>query len=106
MKDGSHIDVEIMSQYLELNGRRDRLVFAMDITEQTRANERLSRSEEAYRKLVEESPDAMLVHRHGTIILANTGYARLFGASSTAELPARQHLDVVHPSGRENRTQS
>src|SRR5258708_3090008 len=100
-KDGSLIDVEIMSHDLEWNGRRARLVFAMDITEQTRANERLSRSEEAYRKLVEESPDAMLVHRHGTIILANTAYARLFGASSTAELPGSQHLDFVHPDDRE-----
>jgi PAS domain S-box-containing protein len=100
-KDGSLIDVEITSHDLDWFGRSARLVLATDITERTRTEERLIRSEESYRKLVEESPDAMLVHRHGTIIFANSACARLFGAFSVNELLGRQHLDSVHPNDRE-----
>ncbi|MGA7796021.1 MAG: PAS domain S-box protein [Candidatus Acidiferrales bacterium] len=100
-KDGSLIEVEIISHDLEWAGRRARMVFAMDITERTRTEERLSRGEESYRQLVEESPDAMLVHRQGTIIFANSACAKLFGAASANELLGRQHLDTVHPDDRE-----
>jgi two-component system, cell cycle sensor histidine kinase and response regulator CckA len=93
-KDGSLIEVEIISHDLEWAGQRARLVFAMDVTERTR-------TEESYRQLVEESPDAMLVHRQGTIIFANSACAKLFGASSANELLGRQHLDSVHPDDRE-----
>jgi PAS domain S-box-containing protein len=100
-KDGSFIDVEITSFDLDWSGRSARLVLATDITERTRTEERLIRSEESYRRLIEESPDAMLVHRDGTIIFANSACARLFGASSASELRGRQHLDSVHQDDRE-----
>lgn len=104
-KDGSLIDIEITSHDLDWSGRPARLILATDITERTRTEERLTRSEESYRKLVEESPDAMLVHRHGTIIFANGACARLFGASSANELLGRQYLDSVHPNDREGVTE-
>src|ERR1039457_1278345 len=100
-KDGSLIDVEITSHDLDWYGRPARLVLATDIIERTRTEERHSQSEESYRKLVEESPDAMLVHRQGTIIFANSACARLFGASSAKKVLGRQHLDSVHPDDRE-----
>jgi PAS domain S-box-containing protein len=65
------------------------------------ALERLRQSEESYRQLVEQSPDAMLVHRQGAIIFANNACAELFGASSPGELLGKQHLDFVHPDDRE-----
>ena len=65
------------------------------------ALERLRQSEESYRLLVEQSPDAMLVHRQGKIIFANNACAELFGASSPGELLGKQHLDFVHPDDRE-----
>ena len=98
---GSLIDVEIVSHDLDWAGRRARLVLAMDVTERTRTEERLTRGEESYRKLVEESPDAMLVHRQGAIIFANSACAKLFGATTANELLGRQHLDSVYPDDRE-----
>jgi PAS domain S-box-containing protein len=65
------------------------------------AFERLRQSEESYRQLVEQSPDAMLVHRQGAIMFANNACAELFGAASTRELLGKQHLDFVHPDDRE-----
>ena len=99
-KDGSVIDVEITSSDLDWSGRSARLVLATDITERTRTEERLSESEESYRKLVEQSPDAVLVHRQGKILFANKACVSLLGASSAVELLGKQMFDFVHPDDR------
>jgi len=100
-KNGSLIDVEITSHDLEWAGRPARMVAVEDVTERKRAEKNLRQSEESYRLLVEQSPDAILVHRRGTILFANSGAATLFGASSAEELLGKQHLDFVHPRDRE-----
>jgi PAS domain S-box-containing protein len=56
---------------------------------------------ESYRKLVEQSPDAVLVHRQGKILFANTACVSLFGATSSDELLGKQMFDFVHPDDRE-----
>ena len=100
-KDGSVIDVEITCSDIDWSGRSARLVLATDITERTRTEERLSESEESYRKLVEQSPDAVLVHRQGKILFANKACVSLLGASSAVELLGKQMFDFVHPDDRE-----
>ena len=100
-KDGSVIDVEITSSDMDWSGRSARLLSATDITERTRTEERLSESEESYRKLVEQSPDAVLVHRQGIILLANKACVSLLGASSAGELLGKQMFNFVHPDDRE-----
>jgi diguanylate cyclase (GGDEF)-like protein/PAS domain S-box-containing protein len=73
-----------------------------DITEQRKTEENLRRSEESYRRLVELSPDGMLVrNKEGTIIFANGACAAMLGASSPAEIIGRQVLDFVHPDDQE-----
>ena len=71
-KDGTLIDVEVTTNNLDWAGRPAKLVLATDVTERKRAEERIRESEESYRRLVEQSPDAILVHRQGTIIFANS----------------------------------
>jgi two-component system cell cycle sensor histidine kinase/response regulator CckA len=50
-KDGSIVDIEIVSHELELQGRRARLVLATDVTEQARTRVALQRSEEQLRQV-------------------------------------------------------
>jgi PAS domain S-box-containing protein len=50
-KDGSVVDVEIMSHELELDGRRARLVLATDVTDRARTRAALQRSEEQLRQV-------------------------------------------------------
>ena len=99
-KDGSVIDVEVTTKDVDWKGCAARLVAVTDITERKQAEERLSQSEESYRRLVEQSPDALLVHRRGTIIFANSPCAALLGASGADELFGKQYLDFVHPGDR------
>src|SRR6202049_1054198 len=56
---------------------------------------------ESYRKLVDQFPDAVLIHHQGRIIFANRACVSLFGASSSGEPLGRQMIDFVHPEDRE-----
>lgn len=72
-----------------------------DISERKQAEERLRGSEDSDRRLVELSPDAILVQRRGTIIYANAACSALLGASSPDELLGKPVLQFVHPDDRE-----
>lgn len=57
----------------------------------------LQQSEDRYRTLIEWSPEAMLVHRLGTLIYANPAAIKLFGAPDAAALLAKKTTDLIHP---------
>jgi PAS domain S-box-containing protein len=61
----------------------------------------LRESEERYRRLVELSPDAILVHAGGSYVFANPAAARLFGAATPEKLYGKRVLDLVPPSQRD-----
>jgi PAS domain S-box-containing protein len=56
---------------------------------------------ESYSRLVDQAPDAVLVHRQGRILFANRACISLLGASSSGELLGKQMFDFVHPDDRE-----
>jgi PAS domain S-box-containing protein len=66
-----------------------------------RAVEELRHSEERYRRLVEFSPDAILVNCGGQIAFVNEAGVRLLGASTPAQLLGRPMLEVIHPLYRQ-----
>ena len=61
------------------------------------AMEELRHSEERYRRLVELSPDAVLVHCDGTIVYANVACVRLLGATNPDQLLGRPLMEIIHP---------
>jgi PAS domain S-box-containing protein len=56
---------------------------------------------ESYRGLVEQFPDALLIHRQGRILFANKACVSLLGVSSARELLGKQMFDFIHPDDRE-----
>jgi two-component system cell cycle sensor histidine kinase/response regulator CckA len=102
-KDGTRIEVSI-----SISPVRDGLgrvvgsaTVAHDITERKRAEAALQESETRYRRLVELSPQAILVHDGTTILYANLAAARLAGETGPAELVGTLFWDLVHPDDRD-----
>jgi PAS domain S-box-containing protein len=76
-------------------------VIARDITDQKNTEGALRESEERYRKLVEISPNAVLLHRDGKIIYANQALARILGAECADALIGRDIMDLIHTACRD-----
>ena len=103
-------DTEDSGRYLEgvITVERDRKLrptgirgVIRDITEQKLAEAALRESEERYRRLVELSPEAIIVHCEGKFVYVNPAAQRLWGASGPEELIGKPVLDVVHPDSRD-----
>ncbi|MET0516092.1 MAG: PAS domain S-box protein [Nitrospiraceae bacterium] len=68
-----------------------------DITAQKRSEHLLQQSEARYRRLVEVSPDAILVHRDNRILLINRKGLELLGADDAFQILGRSPIDFIHP---------
>jgi len=66
-----------------------------------RRNQELRDSELRYRQLVDQSPDAVLVHRGGRIVFANAVAPRMVGARDADELIGKSVIDLVHEDHRQ-----
>ena len=68
--------------------------------ERERAEKSLKESEERYRRLVELSPDAIIVHRGGEVLFVNSAGAEFFGVASPEELIGKPVMNFIHPDYR------
>jgi len=65
--------------------------------QRARADERTRASASSFRALSENTPEAVLVHRHGVILYANPAAVRLFGAASVLELKHKTAQQLIAP---------
>ena len=87
--------------YIDLPFRNEELLVKVArLVERHRNQGALKESEERYRRLVELSPDAIVVHQEDKFTYLNPAAVKLWGASSAADLIGKSILDVVHPDYR------
>ncbi len=68
--------------------------------ERDRGEAALRETEERYRRLVELSPDAIVVHRGGVVTFANGRAVRMLRARNAADVVGRSVLQFVHEDSR------
>jgi len=106
-QDDQNVDLNAMkagaADYL-VKGQIDRAALERAIrytVERSKTLEALRDSEERYRLLVEQSPDAIAVTCGKRFLYVNAAAVRLFGAGAAEEILGRPIWDVVHPDYRE-----
>ena len=72
-----------------------------DITDRRRMNQALRESEARYRTMIEQSPDAIVVHRAGRILYANPAALRMAGVATAEEALGRRVLDFAPVDSRD-----
>lgn len=58
-------------------------------------------SEERYKRLMENAPDAIYLYREGRVVLANKACQRLFAASAPEQLLGKTPFELFHPDYHE-----
>jgi len=76
------------------------IVFCEDISERREAAEKLRASEEQFRTLVENAPDAIYIQSEACFAYVNDATVNLYGADSTEDLLGKPILDRIHPDSR------
>ncbi len=105
-KDGTEFPLEIALSYVQLHDERMSLALLTDATQRVQIEQRLRKSEELYRSVVEDQVD--LIARYtpdGIRIFANDAYCRFLGHSREELIgyPLWEHIPVDdHERMREN----
>ncbi|MFZ5644963.1 MAG: PAS domain S-box protein [Bacillota bacterium] len=97
--------VWVLGQAVPYMGRDSRFMGYVgtlsDITSLKAAERELRQSEKRYRKLINLSPDPIVVHSGGNILFVNKIGAQIYGAESPEQLIGRQLMDFIHPDCKE-----
>ncbi|MFZ3042282.1 MAG: diguanylate cyclase [Thiobacillus sp.] len=93
--------VESRSRYKIFRVEGDHADAAHDAIERKRLEQALEESEQRYRRLVELSREAILVHSEGTLVFVSEKAAMLLGASTPEQLLGKPFLDFVQPKDRD-----
>jgi diguanylate cyclase (GGDEF)-like protein/PAS domain S-box-containing protein len=80
------INAEMRARSLDHHGRAAWLITFLDITNMRKVMESLRISEENYRRVVENTNDAIAIINAGQVIFLNTAFEKMMAPSSPAEL--------------------
>jgi|GEM_PF-631504 len=100
-RDGGPVAVEVSLSAVERLGERLAVAFVVDVRGRLGVELALRESEERYRRLIELSPDVVLVVQGEQIVFINSTGARLLAAAGPEQIVGRALAELIHPEERE-----
>jgi diguanylate cyclase (GGDEF)-like protein/PAS domain S-box-containing protein len=99
-RDGTAFPIELSLSTWASEGQTYFTSIIRDITARRRIQEAIQESELRYRRLVEGSPECIIVHAAGRVLFANPAAAEVLAVASPEALIGRELLDLVHEESR------
>ena len=100
-KDGTIIDVEVVSGPIKFDGKIFLYSIVIDITSRVKALQALENSEARFRLVVDHAPDAIFILSNFRFSFVNNAALQLFKAESQEEILYTWVLDRLHPDSRD-----
>ena len=99
-KDGSVFPAEMIVGQMRDGERRYFFAQITDITEKLQAEELARRTDASFRAVIEEMPDAVIVHDAKNLVYLNPAGRRLLGYEKEEVIEGRLGIEIVHPDDR------
>jgi two-component system sporulation sensor kinase A len=101
-KDGTLVPVESLSFNVEVENEILAVGVMRDLSERKEAAKALKQSEESFRNLIENSPDAIMIHTKAAALYVNPAFLQLLGYENAGELVGKSWKMVVPSEEAEN----
>ncbi len=100
-KDGTHFYAKIHGKVQTINGKKYRIAFISDITEQQKVEQELKESEHKFRILSEKSHVGVYLFKNNEFKYVNPELARILSYQPEEMIQNFNTLDFVHPDDQE-----
>ncbi|WP_202080552.1 PAS domain S-box protein [Caldalkalibacillus salinus] len=100
-KDGVEFPIELSLNSWRMGHKEYFSSIIRDITERKQSEEKLRKREEVYRKIVEHSPDAVIIIKDRKVLYINQTGVNLLGYNAKEELLHLSIYDYIHPDYHE-----
>ncbi|HET6786224.1 MAG TPA: PAS domain S-box protein [Erysipelotrichaceae bacterium] len=101
-KDGSIMDVEVVSGPINFDKKIYLYSIVIDVTERVQALKALENSEKRFKVVVENAPDAIFIQSNKRFAFINNAALKLFNAESPEQLLYTWIMDRIHPDYRKS----